>query len=64
MDCTVSNYLERKYPTLFTILEIGHLDHSKWPEMCLPNRPLINKFSNRMDVQIVINNHFEITSLK
>ena len=36
IDCTVSNYLEWKCPTLFTILGIGYLGHfewSKWPEM-------------------------------
>ena len=40
MDCTVSNHLEWKCPTQFTILIIGHFDHSKWPkwpEMWLPN---------------------------
>ena len=45
MDCTVSNNLEWKCPTLFTILGIdrlGHFDHSKWSiwsEMGVPNSP-------------------------
>ena len=47
MDGIVSNHLEEKFLTLFTILEIvhvGHLEHSKWskwPEMGVPNWPFI-----------------------
>ena len=47
MNCTISNHLKLKCPTLFTILRIGHLGHfnhskwSKWPEIGVPNDPFI-----------------------